>query len=52
MSSGDHDEDGFPVASAGNEGTLFVDEFEVVWFCEYEDHPEIRDYVWRQVGRK
>lgn len=48
MGGGGHDEDGFPVASAANEGTIFVDEFEVVWVCEYE--PDLGEHVWRSLG--
>ncbi len=48
----DRDPDGFPPACADNAGDLYVDEFEVVWVCDYEDHPEIQDWVWRPIGRR
>lgn len=34
MTDGERDEDGFPVADASNDGSVYVDEFEVAWVCE------------------
>ncbi len=48
MGNGERDEDGFPIACAENEGTLYVDEFEVLWVCEFE--PDLGEYVWRSLG--
>lgn len=42
------DADGFPIASLENEGTLYTDEWEVVWVCEWE--PALGQYVWRSIG--
>ncbi|MDP3711913.1 MAG: hypothetical protein Q8R60_05445 [Mycobacteriales bacterium] len=47
MSRGERDEDGFPVADKVNDGSVYVDEFEVAWVCEYE--PAL-GYVWRSLG--
>lgn len=47
MSNGERDEDGFPHANADNDGSVYVDEFEVAWVCEYE--PEL-GYIWRSLG--
>ncbi len=47
MSTGERDEDGFPFADADNDGSVYVDEFEVAWVCEKD-----RDlgFVWRSLG--
>lgn len=45
------DDEGFPIASEQNAGTLYRDEFEVVWVCVYEDHAEVQDWVWRSIGK-
>lgn len=45
---GDRDADGFPIATAQNDGSVYVDEFEVAWVCEFE--PSLDDYVWRTLG--
>ena len=47
MSSGQRDEDGFPLADASNDGSVYVDEFEVAWVCEHEAD---LGYVWRSLG--
>jgi hypothetical protein len=47
VSRGERDEDGFPVADTVNDGSVYVDEFEVAWVCEYE--PAL-GYVWRSLG--
>lgn len=44
------DEDGFPLAGVDNAFTVYRDEYLVSWVCEYEDDPEITDYVWRRLG--
>ena len=43
-----HDDDGFPVADERNAGSVYVDEFEVAWVCEFE--PALGEYVWRTLG--
>jgi hypothetical protein len=48
VDGGERDEDGFPLASEANAGSVFTDEFEIVWVCEFE--PALREYVWRSVG--
>lgn len=47
MSQGERDEDGFPFANADNDGSVYVDEFEVAWVCEYG--PDL-GYIWRSLG--
>lgn len=47
MINGERDEDGFPVADARNDGSVYVDEFEVAWVCEHE--PSL-GYIWRSLG--
>ena len=47
MSNGERDEDGFPLANADNDGSVYVDEFEVAWVCEYEHD---LGYIWRSLG--
>ena len=50
MTEIERDEDGFPPATAENEGTLFLDPLTgLLWVCVYEDHPEIADYCWKAV---
>lgn len=44
----ERDADGFPIAASGNEGTVYVDEFEVAWVCEFE--LSFGEYVWRSLG--
>jgi hypothetical protein len=46
--AGGRDDDGFPLATAANAGSLYVDEFEVAWVCEFE--PSLDEYVWRSLG--
>ena len=48
MNQDDRDEDGFPHANAANDGSVYVDEFEVAWACEFE--PSLGEYVWRSLG--
>lgn len=48
MATSEYDEDGFPVAGPDNAGTLFTDEFEVVYVCEFEE--AVGEWVWRTVG--
>ena len=45
------DEDGFPLATEANAGTLYTDEFEVTWVCVFIDHPEVMDWAWVIVGK-
>lgn len=47
MSNGERDEDGFPLADADNDGSVYVDEFEVAWVCEYDQG---LGYIWRSLG--
>jgi hypothetical protein len=47
MSNPERDADGFPLADADNDGSVYVDEFEVAWVCEHE--PEL-GFVWRSLG--
>lgn len=47
MSDGVRDEDGFPLANVDNDGSVYVDEFEVAWVCEYEGE---LGYIWRSLG--
>lgn len=47
VNNGERDEDGFPVANADNDGSVYVDEFEVAWVCEC-DHD--LGYIWRSLG--
>lgn len=44
------DEDGFPVANEANEGSLFTDEYEVVWVCEWSHH--FQAWIWRSLGSR
>lgn len=37
----------FPFANADNDGSVYVDEFEVAWVCEYD--PDL-GYIWRSLG--
>lgn len=48
MGTGERDADGFPIAEADNDGSVYVDEFEIAWVCEYE--PALAEYVWRSLG--
>lgn len=47
MTEAERDEDGFPRAGPSTDGSVYVDEFEVGWVCEYA--PEL-GYVWRSLG--
>jgi len=47
VGNGERDEDGFPHANADNDGSVYVDEFEVAWVCEYE---YALGYIWRSLG--
>ena len=47
VGNGEHDEDGFPRANADNDGSVYVDEFEVAWVCDYE---HALGYIWRSLG--
>lgn len=50
MNSDERDDEGFPPANEANAYTLYRDEFNVVWVCVFEDHPEVQDWIWTQVG--
>lgn len=47
--SEEHDE--FPPANEANAGTLFLDDYGLLWVCVFEDHPEIRDWMWTRVDK-
>lgn len=48
MSNDDRDEDGFPIPCEANDGSVFVDEFEVAWVCEWIEGLSM--YGWRSLG--
>lgn len=48
MNESGRDEDGFPFACPDNDGSVYVDEFEVAWVCEFE--PGLGEHVWRSLG--
>ena len=48
MNEDGRDEDGFPHAGPANDGSVYVDEFEVAWVCEFV--AGLGEYVWRSLG--